>query len=160
MILNADQILQYLDTKGQGSKAQVGYDLTLKEVKSIEGGMVLADKTVVGEYVTIIPYLSETGKTLFKLNPGTYSLTFDQGCKLTTNTTAFIRHRSSILRCGAIITSGVYDPDFEVNEMGAVMIATKDIIIEKGARCAQIVIFENYTAEPYRGQYYKDGDIK
>lgn len=160
MILNADMQLQYLETRGLGSKAQVGYDLTLKEVKSIEGGMVLADKTTVGEYITIVPYVSDTGKMLFKLNPGTYSLTFEQGCKLSTNTTAFIRHRSSVLRCGAIITSGVYDPGFEVDEMGGVMIATKQITIEKGARVAQIVMFENYTADAYNGQWQGNKDLK
>ena len=160
MILNADMQLQYLETRGLGSKAQVGYDVTLKAVRSINGGMVLVDKTIVDDYHDVLPIQSPTGKLLFKLDPGTYSLTFEQGCKLDNNHTAFIRHRSSVLRCGAIITSGVYDPGFEVDEMGGVMLATKPITIEKGARVAQIVVFENYTAESYRGQYYKSGDIK
>ena len=160
MLLNSDKLLQYLDTRGYGSKAQVGYDLTLKEVKSIEGGLVLADKTIVGDYITVVPHVSETGKMLYKLNPGTYSLTFEQGVKIDTNHTAFIRHRSSVLRCGAIITSGVYDPGFEVSEMGAVMIATKDITIEKGARVAQIIMFENYKSESYNGQWMREKDKK
>ena len=160
MILNAEQQLQYLSTRGLGSKAQVGYDLTLKSINAINGGTVLADKTIVEEYTPVVPYMSETGKMLYQLAPGTYSLTFDQGCKLATNTTAFIRHRSSILRCGAIITSGVYDPGFEVDEMGGVMIATKEIVIEKGARVAQIVMFENHTAEAYNGQWQGNKDMK
>lgn len=160
MILNADMQLQYLNTRGLGSKAQVGYDLTLKSVKSINGGSVLADKTVVEDYTEITPYMSPANKLLFKLDPGTYSLTFEQGCKLPTNTTAFIRHRSSVLRCGGIITSGVYDPGFEVDEMGAVLIATKQIVIEKGARVAQIVLVENYTAEAYNGQWMGKSDYK
>jgi len=85
MILNADRVLQYLETRGLGSKAQVGYDLTLKGVKSIDGGMVLSDKTVVEDYHDIYPTQSPTGKHLFKLDPGTYSLTFEQGCKLDNN---------------------------------------------------------------------------
>ena len=160
MILNADMQLQYLNTRGLGSKAQVGYDLTLKSVSMINGGVVLADKTAVENYTPIAPYVNDTGKFIYRLAPGTYSLTFEQGCKLTTNTTAFIRHRSSVLRCGAIITSGVYDPGFEVEEMGGVMIATKDISIERGARVAQIVMFENYTAEAYNGQWQGAKDVK
>lgn len=160
MILNADKILRFLDTKGLGSKAQVGYDITLKAVKSINGGMVLADKTVVEDYTTITPYMSDNGKLLFKLDPGTYSLTFEQGIKLDTSHTAFIRHRSSVLRCGGIITSGVYDPGFEVEEMGAVLIATKQIVIEKGARVAQVVICENHLSESYDGQWMGSKDLK
>lgn len=160
MILNADMQLQYLTTRGLGAKAQVGYDLTLKAIKVITGGMVLSEKTVVDEYHEILPIQTSAGKLLYKLDPGTYSLTFDQGCELSRNITAFIRHRSSILRCGAIITSGVYDPAFQVDEMGAVMIATKQITIEKGARVAQIVMFENHTADAYSGQWQGDKDKK
>jgi len=152
--------LQYLNTRGLGSKAQVGYDLTLKSVKSINGGAVMVDKTAVEEYTEVTPYMSEVGKLLFKLDPGTYSLTFEQGVKLDTHHTAFIRHRSSVLRCGGIITSGVYDPGFEVDEMGAILVATKQLVVEKGARVAQIVLFENYSADAYTGQWQGAKDVK
>jgi deoxycytidine triphosphate deaminase len=160
MLLNANEVETFLDTKGKGAKAQVGYDLTLKEVKRINGGVVMANKTEVEPYTSITPFLSSTGTSVFKLEPGTYSITFEQGCKIDTKHTAFVRHRSSVLRCGGIITSGVYDPGFEVDEMGAVLIATKSIIIEKGARVAQIIMFENNTAEAYDGQWQKNKDVK
>ncbi len=160
MLLNASEVELLLQTNNKGAKAQVGYDLTLKEVKQINGGIVMADKTIVDEYTQIMPTKNANGKLIYKLEPGTYSITFEQGVKLPTNRTAFIRHRSSILRCGGIITSGVYDPAFYVEEMGGVLIATKPIIIEKGARCAQIIIFENHEAEAYAGQYLGSKDIK
>lgn len=160
MLLNADQITEFLDTKGLGAKAQVGYDLTVKEIKRINGGMVLSDKTIVEDYTPVLPIQTPTGKFLFKLEPDTYSITFEQGIKLDLNHSAFVRHRSSILRNGGIITSGVYDPNFEVEEMGAVLIATKPISIEKGARIAQVIIFENHLSEAYNGQFQKSGDIK
>jgi len=160
MLLNASEVELLLQTNNKGARAQVGYDLTLKEIKQINGGMVLADKTVVEDYTTLMPIKSANDKIIYKLEPGTYSLTFEQGCKLDTKHTAFIRHRSSILRCGGIITSGVYDPGFEVDEMGAVLIATKPIIIEKGARVAQIIMLENQEAEAYDGQFQGSKDIK
>ena len=160
MILNAEMQLQFLNTRGVGSKAQVGYDLTLKSVKSINGGAVLMDKTVVEEYTEITPYMNDDNKLIFLLEPGAYSLTFEQGIKLDTHHTAFIRHRSSILRCGGIITSGVYDPGFEVDEMGAVLVASKQLAIERGARVAQIVIMENYSADAYNGQWQGTKDLK
>ena len=159
MLNNADQVEQLLQTNGKGAKAQVGYDLTLKEVKRINGGTVLSDKTIVDYYTGVTEYELE-GRVRFSLEPGTYSLTFEQGVKLPSNKTAFIRHRSSILRCGGIITSGVYDPGFEVDEMGGVLIATQPITIEKGARVAQIIIFDNSEAQLYDGQWQGTKDVK
>lgn len=160
MLNNADQVEQLLQTNGKGAKAQVGYDLTVKEVKEIKGGSVMSDKTVVAEYLQVNPITFAEGRREFRLLPGSYSLTFEQGVKLPSGKTAFIRHRSSILRCGAIITSGVYDPGFEVDEMGAVMIVTQPITIEVGARVAQIIIFDNFDAELYAGQWQGTKDVK
>jgi deoxycytidine triphosphate deaminase len=160
MLLNALEVEKLLQTNDKGAKAQVGYDLTLKGVKKINGGIVMSDKTIVEDYTEVMPQTNANGKLIYKLEPGTYSLTFDQGVKLPTNRTAFIRHRSSILRCGGIITSGVYDPGFEVDEMGGVLIATKPIIIERGARVAQIIMFESQESEAYDGQWQGNKDIK
>ena len=160
MLNNAQQVEQLLQTNGKGAKAQVGYDLTLKEVKRINGGIISSDKTFVHPYVDQVTTSPEDDKEFFMLTPGAYSLTFEQGVKLPSNKTAFIRHRSSILRCGATITSGVYDPGFEVEEMGGVLIATEPIMIEKGARVAQIIIFDNSEAELYDGQWQGNKDVK
>lgn len=160
MLLNANEVEQYLNTRDLGAKAQVGYDLTLKGVKTVHGGTILSDKTIVEDYKEVMPQLSSTGKWIFKLDPGTYSLTFEQGIKLPTNVTAFIRHRSSVLRCGGVITSGVFDPGFETEEIGAVMMATEGIVIEKGARVAQVIMFENHEAEAYNGQWMREKDMK
>jgi deoxycytidine triphosphate deaminase len=159
MLNNAQQVESLLYTRDKGAKAQVGYDLTLKEVKRIIGGIVTSDRTIVKDYINI-PVQDKAGRFLFVLEPGSYSLTFEQGVKLPSGKTAFIRHRSSILRCGAIITSGVYDPGFEVDEMGAVLIATEQITIEKGARVAQIIIFDNNEADAYDGQWQGNKDVK
>ncbi len=160
MLLNSHQVTEHLETNNLGSKAQVGYDLTIKAVKKVHGGMVLKDKTLVEEYEEVPPTLTATGKYVFHLKPGSYSITFDQGCKLPADKTAFIRHRSSMLRCGAIITSGVYDPGFEVDEMGGVMIASETMVIEKGARVAQIIMMENTPADLYDGQFQGTKDVK
>jgi len=44
--------------------------------------------------------------------------------------------------------------------MGAVLIATRPITIEKGARVAQIIIFDNMAAELYDGQWQGTKDVK
>lgn len=159
MLLNAHEVTELLQTNGKGKKAQVGYDLTLKQIKQINGGVVSKDATTIFPYSDVAASLVDD-KYIYNLEPGTYSLTFEQGCKLDDKHTAFIRHRSSILRAGGIITTGVYDSGFEVDEMGAVLVATKNIAIEVGARVAQIIIMENHPADLYNGQFQKDKDIK
>ena len=156
MILTGKQCEQYLTTNGTGKPAQVGYDLTLKSVKKINGGLIAADHTTVCTYGVVEPQ-----KNSYFLTPGIYSLTFHQGCKLPATIKASIVHRSSVLRCGGVIISGVYDPGFEVDEMGAVLVTYEDLTIEIGARVAQIVMEECYSVdELYNGQWQKEKDFK
>jgi deoxycytidine triphosphate deaminase len=160
MLNNAQQVEQLLQTNGKGAKAQVGYDLTLKSVKIVNGGSVMSDKTNVTNYSEKDSQVNKDGREVYEFAPGTYSLTFEQGIKLPSNKTAFIVHRSSILRCGGVITSGIYDPGFEVDEMGAMLIVTEPLIIEKGARVAQLYVFENSEADAYSGQWQGTKDVK
>jgi len=44
--------------------------------------------------------------------------------------------------------------------MGAVLIVTRPITIEKGARVAQIIVFDNNDAEAYNGQWLGEKDYK
>lgn len=173
MILNADQLTDGLvQMNGSGQVAQVGIDLTVEDIKRIRGGEVLTDRTLVRVYepvdiATTAVTIDDKGANTYEerkgwqLEPGnTYSLTFTQGCKLNSNTTGFIHHRSSVLRCGSVIISGVYDPGFEVDQMGAVLVCLAPIFIEKGARVAQLVVHENHSATLYDGQWQKEKDLK
>jgi len=74
MLLNASEVELLLQTNNKGARAQVGYDLTLKEIKQINGGIVLSDKTVVEDYTTLMPTILHSNKLIYKLEPGTYSL--------------------------------------------------------------------------------------
>lgn len=160
MLLNASQLLPLLQTNGKGAPAQVGFDLTLHSIKKIVGGVITQDKTSPHPYQEIHPSVGPTGKLIYSLSPGVYSLTFDQGIKLPNDRTAFIVHRSSIVRCGSFITSGIFDPGFEVDQMGAVLFVQEGLLVEKGARVAQLFVHENYDAELYSGQWQGDKDSK
>ena len=160
MYLNSHEI--DLLIKGvKGKKAQVGIDLTVKEIKQIGGGSLYKDETKLNEYLTLTPSIDNTGKEGWFLIAGhSYSVTFEQGIELGSMHTAFIRHRSSLLRMGWTCTSGVYDPGFAVDEMGAVITGTSNIFIEKGSRIAQIVVAENHRADLYDGQWQGSKDVK
>jgi deoxycytidine triphosphate deaminase len=167
MLLNAKQVEAMLTTNGKGKAAQVGYDLTVCGVNKIIGGTLLKSGTHLNNYIEVLTTTTSqvenvdvTDKEVWILSPGAYSVTFEQGCKLDDKTTAFIRQRSSLLRMGGTVTSGVYDPGFEVEQMGGVMILTDRTVIEKGARIAQIIMHENNSAELYDGQWQGEKDRK
>jgi len=174
-MLNAKQILEEgllkLDNTF-GKPAQVGYDLSLKQVNSIGNsgnymgnrigvliGKVLKDKTELTTY-TPYPLQNIDGINGWLLYPGTYDITFNEGCKLPENRVAFIKQRSSLYRNGAVINSPVFDPGFETDWMGTIMIVTETIFIEENARVAQIYFHECEPAELYDGQFMNDKQRK
>ena len=166
-MLNAQQILDEGLLRlehAQGKPAQVGYDLTLKQVNAVGNkkdlagfriGKVLKDKTQLTNYE---PYglISLDGAIGWLLYEGVYDITFNEGCKIPDNRVAFIKQRSSLYRNGAIINSPVFDPGFETDNMGTIMLVTETIFIEEDARVAQIYFHECDPAELYDGQWQND----
>ena len=166
-MLNAKQILDEGLLKlerSQGKPAQVGFDLTLKQVNKIgtstagitaKIGKVLKDKTELTNYT---PYalMNVDGINGWLLYAGVYDITFNEGCKLPDNRVAFIKQRSSLYRNGTIINSPVFDPGFETDFMGTIMYVHETIFIEESARVAQIYFHECEPAEKYNGQWQGD----
>ena len=173
-MLNADQIVEKGLLKleqSKGKKAQVGYDLSLKEVNKIgspagsniwqEGdviGKVLKDKTQLVSYHPANK-INLDGKTGWLLYAGAYDITFWEGCKIPSNLVGLIRQRYSMLRNGTVLHSSVFDPGFETEFMGTVMVVNEPIFIEEDARVAQI--YFHYCEEVdkenlYSGQWQGD----
>lgn len=174
-MLNAQQILEQGLIKTENSKgkpAQVGYDLSVKSINRIADpnvmfskpsiGMVLKDKTILNNYAPVETKKID-GYEGWLLYPGAYDLTFHEGCKIAPYTVGMIRQRSSLLRNGAIIASSIFDPGFETDNMGTIMIVTATIFIEKDARVGQMYFHEcDEVAEEnlYNGQWAFDKQRK
>ena len=169
-MLNAEQILEQGLIKTEFSKgkpAQVGYDLSAKSINAIGKdefnsrpniGMVLKDKTILNNY-TPVETKTIDGVEGWLLYPGAYDITFHEGCKIAANRVGMIRQRSSLLRNGAIIASSIFDPGFETENMGTIMIVTATIFIEQDARVGQMYFHEcDGVAEEnlYNGQWQND----
>ena len=165
-MLNAQQILEEGLLKlehTQGKPAQVGFDLTLKQVNKIGNkgisipkiGKVLKDKTELTNY-TPHGLMSLDGVVGWLLYAGVYDITFNEGCKIPDNRVAFIKQRSSLYRNGAIINSPVFDPGFETDFMGTLLYVHETLFIEENARVAQIYFHECAPAEKYDGQWQGD----
>ena len=165
-MLNSQQILDESLLKlehSKGKPAQVGYDLTLKQVNRLGNkgvaeakiGKVLKDKTELTNY-TSYGLMNLDGVIGWLFYEGVYDITFNEGCKLPANRVAFIKQRSSLYRNGAIINSPVFDPGFETEFMGTLMYVHETIFIEENARVAQIYFHECEPAELYNGQWQGD----
>jgi len=149
----------------KGKPAQVGFDLTLKQVNKVGTspsnaipkriGKVLKDKTELTTY-TPVDTINLDGVNGWLLYDGVYDITFNEGCKIPANRVAFIKQRSSLYRNGTIINSPVFDPGFETEFMGTLMYVHETIFIEKDARVAQIYFHECEAAELYNGQWQND----
>ena len=172
-MLNVQQILDEGLLKlerTQGKPAQVGYDLSLKQVNKVGDpnhykslthnpnykiGKVLKDKTELTSY-TPYPLMNLDGKHGWLLYEGVYDITFNEGCKIPSNRVAFIKQRSSLYRNGAIINSPVFDPGFETEFMGTLLFVHETLFIEENARVAQIYFHECQSADLYDGQWQGD----
>jgi len=163
-MLNAKEILEenliILDN-AKGKPAQVGYDLSIKSVSKLEGnGKVLKSGTQVNNLTSVDKEEIEDGYYGWWLEPGTYDVMCNEGCNIAPNRTAMVRQRSSLLRNGAIIASSIFDPGFKTDNIGTVMIVTKEIFIEQDARIAQMYFHENNEGELYDGQFQNDKQRK
>ena len=167
-MLNANQILEESLIKldnAKGKPAQVGYDLSVKQVNKVGNpvpngmiGRVLKDQTILNTH-TPVEKISLEGKRGFLLYEGVYDVIMNEGCKIAPNRVGLIRQRSSLMRNGAIITSSVFDPGFETDNVGTYMIVFETIFIEEDARVAQMY-FHEYTPvsedQLYNGQWQND----
>ena len=164
MLLNSNNVAQFLTESKFSERAQVGIDCSVKAISKIVGGFIGNKQKSIQSYQLIKPKdYSFKGKNVFgwQLKPGIYSLTFNEGINLDSKHSAFVKQKSSVLRCGGLITSGVFDPGFNCEEAGATLfVFSNHFLLEENAQVAQMLIFENQEAELYNGNYQGDKDLK
>jgi deoxycytidine triphosphate deaminase len=154
--------------------AQVGVDLTVKDIKHITTGYNPKLENTDECAKKIAGYLDSSGKMhvspgtyfdlpkfqrgdkwVWKLFPGTYAVEFDQGISmLNPDENAYIIQRSSLNRVGTRIEGSIFDPGFETDNLGATMFVFQTIYIEEHARVAQLTIETNEpTDNMYNGTW-------
>ena len=144
---------------------QHGIDLNLIQVSKIiasfnSGFIPKTGKTILA-YRQVIDLVKDftdgEWKYVWKLDPGTYDITFAQGCKIPADKMLLIRQRSSLLRNGTILHSSVFDAGFATDRIGTVMVVNETIMIEAEARVAQIYAHNSEPVENlYNGQWQGD----
>lgn len=191
-MLNSEQILERNVLKlehSKGKPAQIGYDLSVKEIKRVgpnmvssmryqNPGQVLVKETKLTDYhhINLSPVLTNedvieiddegnesTGPQImgYFLDSGYYEVTFWEGCNIPNNLVGLIRQRSSMLRNGALLHSSVFDPGFGTEFMGSFIAVFCPIFIEQDARIAQIYFHEcEPVVKGYDGQFQNDKQRK
>ena len=156
MLLNANQISNFIKESATSKRAQVGIDLSVKSIQRVNCAFN-PNIPVIYKGKTDIPsnlykdVLATDG--FYDLYPSVYSVTFNEGISIPANHTAFVIHRSSLYRIGNIIMSPVWDPGFACDNMNTTLIVNTPMRVEEGARLAQVIFHENYDAEKYDGQW-------
>ena len=154
MVLNSKSAMSFIkDPMGHAAPQQHGVDLTLANVVKVTPSEITKERSQIGVQTPLSVWMREDGKKMYDLPVGYYGIYFEQGIKLPNNVKANIVHRSSVLRGGAIITSGEYDPGFETEMMGAYMFVAVPIRLEIGARVAQVVLTQTQPCDEYDGQW-------
>lgn len=153
------------------SVQQHSVDLRLSKVCRVIGdikpGTIFAGncKTALAHRQEIFPQkrpyaLNDKPEQLFYiLLPGTYEITFMEGCYIPADRRGFIVHRSSLFRNGGSINSAIFDAGFKTNKIGTMMVITEPIEIELGARIGSFYVEDSNVVENlYNGQF--QGDIQ
>ena len=161
-IIIADEVQT---TKKYCKKAQVGVDLTLKNVYAITTpGVILTDKSVVSEYAKIEAHPVDMGDWSvhgWRLPRGTYLLELNEGVSIPGDVACYIIQRSSLNRSGCTVVSSLWDNGYTSADENGVNTITirlnvdtdKDVIIEQNARVVQIIAMSTDEAELYNGQF-------
>lgn len=145
---------------------QVGIDCNIIGINEVTGVGIIpkSGKTILPAYTSVQPIKSIMASNLLQrevsgwmLVPGYYEITLRQGCNLPSNRTLMLKQRSSLCRSGVLICSGIYDPGFKTDRIGAFINVLKNTYIEEGARVCQAYILESSEVDNlYKGQFQND----
>jgi len=91
--------------------------------------------------------------SLFKLVPGAYEVTFLETVKMADDELGWVTQRSSLLRNGLTLTSGLYDAGYEGQVGGLLVVRGFEAYIERHTRLAQFLVAKADTYKKYEGQY-------
>lgn len=104
-----------------------------------------------------------TNNGYYSLQPGYYEVELMEGCDIPSDAALHFKTRSSLVRCGAIVHSGQFDAGFKTDNMGCFLHVIHPIVIEKGARIAQAIVFSTSKVRDedlYDGQWQNDKQRK
>ena len=134
-----------------------GFDLTLREVALLQsaGRIAVADNQ---RLVSDLAPLVFDGMGFIDLMPGAYVITYNEIVHLPKNIIALATPRSSLLRCGVMVNTAVWDAGYSGRSQSLMIVYNPHgFRVQRNARIVQLVFLRlTQKTEGYRGAYQKE----
>lgn len=134
-----------------------GFDLTLREVALLQspGRIAVADSQ---RLVSDLAPLVFDGMGFIDLMPGAYSITYNEIVHLPRNIMALATPRSSLLRCGVMVNTAVWDAGYSGRSQSLLVVYNpQGFRLQRNARIVQLVFLRlTQKTEGYHGAYQKE----
>ncbi|MEV8440444.1 hypothetical protein AB0425_23945 [Actinosynnema sp. NPDC051121] len=130
-----------------------GFDVTVQRIVRVSGrGRMNTD------FSSELPAEEEISMRdgVYHLTSGPYLFYLNEIIALPLNIAGLVVPRSSLIRCGAILSSGLWDPGFHGRgRLGISVVNESGILIEGNAPLAQMIFFKNdEAAQGFRWNAY------
>lgn len=93
----------------------------------------------------------------YQLWPGCYQIRLGDEVTIGKDEAGFVIPRSSLVRNGNYITSGLYDSGYTGPMIACLHVTTSLLVLEPNVRVAQFLIMKAEALNQYNGQYQKTG---
>ena len=134
-----------------------GFDLTLREVASLDSGGRIA-VTNAQRQLSGTHFLVFNEDDYLDLTPGSYLITYNEIVNLPKNVMALGAPRSSLLRCGVTVHMAVWDAGYCGRSQSLMVVFNSaGFRVQRNARVAQLVFMELAgETEGYQGIYQRE----
>ena len=131
-----------------------GFDLTLREVALLQSAGKIA-VTNQQRLVSDLAPLVFDGLGFIDLMPGPYIITYNEIVHLPRNVMAVAAPRSSLLRCGVVVNTAVWDAGYSGRSQSLMVVHNpQGFRLQRNARIVQLVFLSlTQETEGYQGAY-------
>lgn len=160
VVVNTDHSSTTLGNIDENCVQQAAVDLRLERVWTMEGTFTIDESSKQHRKTTL---MEPDADGYFTMKPGVYECSFDHDISIGADEAALVITRSTLVRNGVLMASGLWDPKFEGRGGCALHVRGGDFRIKPGTRVAQFVVWKVLNAQgAYNGSYGKaaDGSIK
>ena len=138
-----------------------GFDITVRDIfrMTTPGRIAVSNSNRAVSELTPLEYDSEG---YIRLEPGIYSINYNEIVNLPVTVMAIARPRSSLLRCGVTVGTAVWDAGYSGRSESLLTVSHPEgFTLQKNARIVQLVFFTlTGQTEGYSGVYQNENTGK
>jgi dUTP pyrophosphatase len=131
-----------------------GFDLTLRQVALLQSAGKITVENSQRQVSEVAPLVFD-GLGFIDLMPGAYIITYNEVVHLPNDIMALATPRSSLLRCGVMINTAVWDAGYSGRSQSLLLVYNPHgFRVQRNARIVQLVFLRlSQETEGYRGTY-------